>query len=58
MRLSTNLGSVDFRVLLSRFCILFWGVISTCVYDPPKKNAKSAKIIPKIDEPLVCGQSL
>src|SRR3972149_11129818 len=31
----------------------FLGIISTFVYYPPKKNQKAAKIIPKIDEPLV-----
>ncbi len=52
-RLFSIQASVDFRVLLSRFSIPFWGVISTFVYYPPKWNRKPAKIIPKIDEALV-----
>src|SRR5690348_17706599 len=35
-----NSGSVDFRVLLSRFCILFQGVISTLRILPPEKECK------------------
>jgi hypothetical protein len=35
------------------FSILFAGVVSTFVYNPRKKNRKSAKIIPKIDEALI-----
>ncbi|HSX38098.1 MAG TPA: hypothetical protein VLE95_04625, partial [Chlamydiales bacterium] len=41
------------RILLSRFSCFFGGIVSTFVYYPPKKTRKSAKIIPKIDEPLV-----
>ena len=51
-------SSVDFRVLLSRFSILFAGVVSTFVYYPRKKNRKSAKIIPKIDEAIFTEHSL
>ena len=57
-RLSTNSVSVDFRVLLNRFLILFLGVILTCVYNPQKKNQKAVKIIPKIDETSIRRQSL
>ncbi|HSX37552.1 MAG TPA: hypothetical protein VLE95_01845, partial [Chlamydiales bacterium] len=47
-----------FGVLLSRFLVLFAGVVSNFVYNPRKKNQKSAKIIPKIDEAWVLGQLL
>jgi len=48
-----NQSSVNFGVLLSRFSIIFAGVVSNFVYYPRKNNRKSAKIIPKIDEALV-----
>jgi len=35
-----NSGSVDFRVLLSRFSVFFQGVISTLRILPPKKKRK------------------
>ncbi|HSX38473.1 MAG TPA: hypothetical protein VLE95_06555, partial [Chlamydiales bacterium] len=38
--------------------VLFAGVVSNFVYNPRKKNQKSAKIIPKIDEAWVLGQLL
>ncbi len=56
-RFETKVRSI-LRVLLSRISILFSRVISTSVYDPRKKNRNSAKIIPKIDEPLVSKRSL
>ncbi len=57
-RLSTNFVSVDFSVLLSRFLVLFAGVVSNFVYNPRKKNQKAAKIIQKFDETEVRRQSL
>jgi len=48
-----NQSSVNFGVLLSRFLIIFAGVVSNFVYYPRKNNQKSAKIIPKIGEALV-----
>jgi len=48
-----NFGSVDFPDFLSKFSVLFLGVISTRVYYPPKKNRKLAKNLQKSDEPEV-----
>jgi hypothetical protein len=40
MRELQNSGSVDFRVLLSRFSVFFQGVISTLRILPPEKKRK------------------
>ena len=46
-RLSAKLVSVDFSVLLSRFSILFRGVISTFRILPPEKESKIGQNNPK-----------
>ena len=44
-----NFGFVAFLKIFGKFSVLFWGVISTCVYYPPKKNRKFAQKVWKID---------
>jgi len=47
------LNHADFWILLNRFSTSNYRGNITLVYDPYNLNRKAAKIIPKIDEPLV-----
>jgi hypothetical protein len=48
----------DFSVILSRFSILFAGIVSNFVYYPRKKNRKAAKRTQKLAEVFVLKHPL